>query len=144
MKGLFSVKSVRKILGIAIPALAATLLTFMAELINIIFIGHVGTEYMIAGVGLGNMCVNILWLAIYLGMNGALETLVSQASASHENMAISGHYLNRGRIVIAISFIPSLIILCFAEKILVAIHIHPMVAHNTQKYLYFVLPGLFC
>jgi hypothetical protein len=32
---------------------------------------------MLAGVGLGNMMINCLWVAVYMGINGALETLVS-------------------------------------------------------------------
>jgi len=46
-------------------------------LINLFFIGHYGDEAMIAGVGTGNMINNILCLSIIMGMNGALETLIS-------------------------------------------------------------------
>jgi Na+-driven multidrug efflux pump len=47
--------------------------------INCIFVGNYGNEAMIAGVGMGNMISNILGTSLCLGMNGALETLVSQS-----------------------------------------------------------------
>ena len=47
------------------------------SLINLFFIGHYGDEAMIAGFGTGNMINNILCLSIIIGMNGAVETLIS-------------------------------------------------------------------
>ena len=41
---------------------------------NTAFIGNLNNAYMLSGVGLGNMMINVLWIAIYLGVNGALET----------------------------------------------------------------------
>jgi Na+-driven multidrug efflux pump len=43
----------------------------------LIFIAHFGDEAMIAGVGMGNMINNIICLSIIMGMNGAVETLIS-------------------------------------------------------------------
>ena len=46
--------------------------------------GHTGDPVLIAGVGMGNMIINILAFAIIFGLNGALETLISQSyGASH-------------------------------------------------------------
>jgi Na+-driven multidrug efflux pump len=57
--------------------------------INCIFVGHYGNESMIAGVGMGNMISNILGTSICLGMNGAVETLVSQ-SLGAKNLTLCG------------------------------------------------------
>jgi Na+-driven multidrug efflux pump len=47
------------------------------EQINIFFVGHFNDPQMLAGVGMGNMVINMIWLALFMGLNGALETLVS-------------------------------------------------------------------
>lgn len=47
--------------------------------INLIFVGHYGNQAMIAGLGMANMINNILGMSLCLGMNGAVETLVSQS-----------------------------------------------------------------
>ena len=47
------------------------------EVINLLFIGQLDNKAMLAGVGLGNVIINVFGLSIIFGMNGALETLVS-------------------------------------------------------------------
>ena len=53
--------------------------SLLVELINIIYLGHTNDTNKIAGVGLGNMYVNITCQAVILGLNGAISTLASQA-----------------------------------------------------------------
>lgn len=47
-------------------------------MVTISFIGHLGDKALIAGVGLANMITNILVISGAYGLNGALETLVTQ------------------------------------------------------------------
>ena len=47
------------------------------QLINTYYIGHLDEPALIAGVGMGNMLINVLAFAIMQGLNGALETLIS-------------------------------------------------------------------
>jgi len=49
------------------------------QLINTYYIGHTNNATLIAGVGMGNMLINVLAFAIMQGLNGAIETLNSQA-----------------------------------------------------------------
>lgn len=49
------------------------------ELVNLYFIGHLNSPVFVAGVGLGNMYVNIVCQSLILGLNGGIGTLVSQA-----------------------------------------------------------------
>jgi Na+-driven multidrug efflux pump len=49
------------------------------QLINTYFIGHTNDSTLIAGVGMGNMLINVLAFAIMQGLNGALETLISRS-----------------------------------------------------------------
>ena len=66
----------------AASASAPTILTMiffqMVQLINIFYVGRLGSE-LLAGVGLGNMLLNVCIFAISNGMNGTIETFVSWA-----------------------------------------------------------------
>ena len=47
------------------------------QLVNTYYIGHTNEPALIAGVGMGNMLINVLAFAIIQGLNGALETLIA-------------------------------------------------------------------
>ena len=57
----------------------------IVQLINTYYIGHTNEPVLIAGVGMGNMLINVLAFATMQGMNGALETLISQAYGASKN-----------------------------------------------------------
>lgn len=67
----------KNIMKIGVPCVLSLFFAFFVEVINQIYIGHIGTKEMIAGVGLGNMYLNITTLSLLMGMNGALSTFVS-------------------------------------------------------------------
>ena len=49
----------------------------IVQLVNTYYIGHSNNPPLIAGVGMGNMLINVLAFATMQGLNGALETLIS-------------------------------------------------------------------
>lgn len=67
-----------KVLKIAIPAIITLFSAFYVELINVSFVGHLGDPAKVAGVGLGNMYMNVSFLGVVFGLNSALATFVSQ------------------------------------------------------------------
>ena len=67
------------IMKIAVPSVFCMIIMMTQEVVNLIFIGHLNNPEMMAGVGMGNMIQNMIGLSIVIGLNGALETLVSQA-----------------------------------------------------------------
>lgn len=67
---------------LAIPSIIALMFSCLAELINTVFIGHLNDPELLVGVGMGNIIIIMLCSSAYLGMNGAIETLVSQAYGS--------------------------------------------------------------
>jgi len=89
-------------------------------MINLIFLGHYNQADLLAGVGIGNMFMNMTGLSISIGLNGALETLISQAMGAG-NIRLCGIYLNRGRFVLMCSNIPTILMLSQTEKILLMI-----------------------
>jgi MATE family multidrug resistance protein len=94
----------------AVPSLLCMLILMIQEMINLIFVGHLNNSAMIAGVGTGNMIQNMFGLSMFVGLNGALETLVSQSYGSG-NLKLCGVYLNRGRFILLCSFVPVAMIL---------------------------------
>ena len=64
-------KSIPSTLGLAFESLIIV--------INLIFIGHAEDPIALAAVGLGNMMVIMTCFSVGIGLNGAIDTLVSQA-----------------------------------------------------------------
>ena len=79
-------------------------------IINIIVIGHLNDENLMAGIGMGAMLMNMVGNAVMVGLNGAVETLVAQ-SYGGDNLRQCGVYLNRGRLVVMIAFVPICLLL---------------------------------
>ena len=112
------------ILKIAIPALVASVLSFMMQTINIAYIGHLGDTAKVAGIGLGVLYSNIFCISIIIGINYALTTFVSQAFGSG-NLRKCGIYLNKGRVVTTLVFIPLALVLLLCEDFLLLIKQDP-------------------
>jgi hypothetical protein len=49
----------------------------LQDLVNMIFIGRSSDSAKIAGIGLGNMYVNICCQAVIIGLNGGIGTLAA-------------------------------------------------------------------
>jgi MATE family multidrug resistance protein len=85
-----------------------------------IIVGKLDNTVDLAAVGLGNVILTMCVLSILLGMNTALETMVSQAhGAGH--LQLGGEYLNRMRIILTLTFIPITVFLWFAKPILIGL-----------------------
>ena len=68
---------IKDIVVIAVPSFIAMVSQICIEVINLHFIGHLGDSTLVAGVGLGNMYINIMGFAILNGLNSTVCTLVS-------------------------------------------------------------------
>lgn len=91
------------------------------------------------------MILNLLGMQTFVGLNGALETLVPQAvnkdgEAGFDKQAIKT-LLNRGRIILIIAFIPMFLIFAFSRVILIQLKQDEEVATYAQKYLLCVAPS---
>ena len=69
--------ALKEILKIGVPAIISMMSALFIEVVNTAFVGHIGNEAMMAGVGMANMFVNILCLSVMMGINAVLNTLVS-------------------------------------------------------------------
>jgi MATE family multidrug resistance protein len=128
--------------SIALPTILTGFIQRTQDLVNLSFLGHLHDNARIAGVGLGSVCANFTGWAIVIGMNSALDTLVSQ-SAGAGKLELCGVYLNRGRFIMTIFFLPVLVFAFYLEEGLVFLGQNPRVAAYTQQYMLAYLPGLY-
>lgn len=141
-KTFMNTKHFSKILYLSLPTVLSAILTFFVEIVNIAFIGNLNDSYMLSGVGLGNMMINAFWVSVYMGINGALETLVSQAFGG-KNWYLCGDILNRGWITISLMFVPVAMLMFFIEDILMAVHVDVLTASYARIYSRWLLVGLY-
>jgi MATE family multidrug resistance protein len=111
----------------AIPLVVGMLLYLLVQLTNTWFVGNMNEPVLLAGVGMGNMLINVLCFAIVQGLNGALETLVSQSfgAMKYEQCGI---FLNRGKVVATMIMIPIIILYSVSDKILIALDQDPAIS----------------
>ena len=69
---------------------------------------------------MGNTLLNITGLSLASGLNGGLETLVSQAYGAGD-YKLCGTYLNRSRAVLMVFYLPVIAFLMNCEAIMVYI-----------------------
>lgn len=114
----------------------------LMELINLSLIGKLNNPAMVAGVGLGNMTINMVGMSVIMGFNSALDTLISQG-AGYGKLEVCGIFRLRGMFFVTLLFIPICIILCHAQELLTLIGQHEEVAIYSQQYIYSFLPGFY-
>ena len=124
----------------AVPLVIGMLLYLLVQLTNTYFVGNLNDPALLAGVGMGNMLINVLIFAVCQGLNGALETLVSQSFGAQKFEAC-GIYLNRGKIICTMLFIPIVLIFIFSDKILIALHQDAEISHIARMYCCVLIPG---
>jgi len=66
---------------------------------------------------MGQACMNLMGMSIILGLNSALDTLVSQAAGAGK-IELCGVYLNQARLIMTVMFIPILILVMHIEQFL--------------------------
>ena len=67
----------KKFLHLAFPIIIQCNFIYLIVVLNTIFAGKFNDAAKLAGVGLGTTINHIMCLSVLMGMNGALETLVS-------------------------------------------------------------------
>ena len=135
-------KAMEKLTPMWLQLSLAFAIQMFLETINMFIIGKLDDTVALAAVGLGNIILIMFIMSLLLGMNTALETLVSQAhGAGH--LKLGGEYLNRMRIILTLMFIPLCICLSFAEPFLLALGQDQEVVEIAAKYLMLQLPGMF-
>ena len=81
-------------------------------------------------IGLSQVFINFLGVGVFFGLNGALETLASQALGKND-YKMCGFYLQQGKIITMLAFIPISILLLLSPSILISLGQHKKVAENS-------------
>lgn len=105
------------------------------------FAGHLQDKSIVAGIGLGNMTINLFLVSILESFNQAIETLATQAYGSG-NLYLCGLYLNRARLIVLLVLIPALSVLLNMKYVYMMFGQEPIVVNNMQNYIIAYLPGL--
>lgn len=112
----------------------------LVQLLNIYFVGHIGSDYL-AGVGLGNMLLNVFIFAMSNGLNGTVESFISWALGERD-FKLCGIRLNQARIIVMTVLVPFILMFFFVDKILIAIKQDPWVSLIARNYVVWTLPGV--
>ena len=96
----------------------------------------------VAAIGVGNLIQNCVVETLFLSFNSSLENLCSQAAGA-KNLVNCGIYLNRGTLMIMISYLFVILILIFSDEILQKFGQDPKVSGFTAQYLLYYMPGFF-
>ena len=73
------------IIRASIPSILGLVFQMLVEVVNLVFVGHLNDPVALGGVGLGNLLINVICFTIGMGLNGALDTLVSQAHGDRQS-----------------------------------------------------------
>ena len=113
----------------------------MLEVVAMIFIGQLGTSEEIAGAGLAFTITNIFVFSFGFGLNGAIETLATQAFGAGD-LYMCGVVLNRGRVVGTAFFLPMLLFLLYTEELLLLTGQHREVSFQAGRMAIAMAPGI--
>ena len=105
------------------------------------FIGHIGDSKAMAGVGMGNVLVGMFAMAFSWGLNGTLESKVSQCYGAKE-YRMCGVWLNRGRAINSLLMVPMSILFLSSGRFLKAIGQDAEVADNACRFCSILIPGV--
>ena len=61
----------------AIPTTIASVVSRTRDIVNLIFLGHLGDKNLVAGVGLGENYIFMMGLVVINGLFMAMDTLIS-------------------------------------------------------------------
>ncbi len=129
-----------EMLRIIFPCIFSSFFVMLQELVNLAFVGHLGSADAIAAVGLGNAAQNMIAVSVIVGMNGAINTLVSHAAGA-KDIDLCLLYLRRAQIVIVLCFIPISLLILNSDRILVFIGQNEAVSRLAHLYNLAYLPA---
>ena len=92
----------------------------LINLVSVYYVGHIGDELAMAGLGMGNVLIGAFCMAFCFGLNGTLESKVSQSYGSHD-YKMCGVWLNRGKMIATFLMIPIAGLFINSERILISI-----------------------
>lgn len=118
------------------------ILQYTQQLINLKFLGDLGSKEMTAAMGLALVLQALGPLSMALGMNGAMEPVVSQAFGAGNLDACSVQF-NKNRFAVTVLMIPMSVVLLFTEQILVAANQDKKTSEYAGILVRHYIPGIY-
>ncbi|CAN1228927.1 Protein DETOXIFICATION 16 [Linum grandiflorum] len=134
-------EEVKKQLWLAGPLVSVNVLTYMLQVVSVMFVGHLG-ELQLAGASLATSFASVTSITLLKGMGSALETLCGQSYGAKQYSAI-GIHLQRSLIVLLLAAIPLSVASFFAGEILLFLGQDPEISISAGSYAKFVIPSIF-
>ena len=98
---------------------------------------------LLAGVGLGNMLINVCVFAVAYGLNGTIETFVGWSFGAEKHYEC-GLHLNRAKVIIMVILFPVIVMFFYVDTILIHLAQDPKVSKIARDYVVWTLPGVLC
>lgn len=129
---------------LAVPSVITNLFNYLVMTSNTIFAGNFteNSAAKLAGVGLGTMFLSMFCRHVLTGINTTQETLIGPAYGQGQ-LKLCGTYLNRGRAIITLIYVPLLILMCFSDRVLLAMGQNASVASYACSYITPMIPGMY-
>lgn len=125
---------------VSLPQILTTVSFQVTNITTVVYIGHNCSNEIMAGMGMGQVIIGAFCMAFCYGLNGTLESKVSQSFGA-QNYEMCGVWLNRGRAINTILMIPMVFFFFSSKHILEAIGIAEELAINARFYCCLMIPG---
>eukprot|EP00698_Gefionella_okellyi_P023939 TRINITY_DN830_c0_g1_i1.p1 TRINITY_DN830_c0_g1~~TRINITY_DN830_c0_g1_i1.p1 ORF type:complete len:482 (+),score=95.33 TRINITY_DN830_c0_g1_i1:202-1647(+) len=125
---------------LAAPVVASYLSQTLLSIINVIYVGHLGPEFLGAA-ALATLFANVTGYSVVIGLCSALDTLASQANGAG-NYKHVGLTLQRAIAINSVVAVVIAIIWGFSEHLLVLARQNEMLSYLAGLYIRLLLPGL--
>ena len=76
----------KNLMSQALPCVGSLLVNFLMAVLDLHYVGKLNDIKVMSAFGIGMMICNMLGIHIYLGLNGALETLVPRVAGAAEKL----------------------------------------------------------
>ena len=125
---------IKSFLTISVPITISSMIYFFEITITLYYISLSKDIKQLSAVGLGNMILTTFGVCVFYGLNGSVETLVSQANGAN-NMYMCKVYLKTGKLVAYLAFLPILSSFYGMWSVLFKLQQNPEIIQLTGIYL---------
>ncbi|XP_042434460.1 protein DETOXIFICATION 16-like [Zingiber officinale] len=136
-----AVAEVKRLLSLAGPLIATSLLQYSIQVISVMFVGHL-SELSLSGASMATSFANVTGFSVLLGMASALDTLCGQAYGAKEFHMLSVHF-QRAMFILLFASIPLALIWTYTRQILIAAGQNSEISAEAGSYAHWLIPSLF-
>ncbi|KAF1878451.1 hypothetical protein Lal_00047120 [Lupinus albus] len=134
-------EEMKRICVVAGPMVIVISSQYLLQVVSITMVGHLGELYL-SSAALAISLASVTGFSLILGMASGLETICGQAFGAKQYKRIGTQTYTAILSLTLVSFVLSLLWINM-EKILVLVHQDPLIAHESGKFIIWLIPVLF-